>query len=66
MIDEKMARINALAALAKSRPLTDAELAEQKALREEYIAGFRNSLTQQLDNVYFVDEAGQREKLKKR
>jgi len=66
MTDEKIARINALAALAKSRPLTDQELAEQKALREQYIQGFRNSLEGQLDNVYFVDEDGNQEKLKKR
>ena len=44
MTDEKIARINELAKKAKAEGLTPAEQAEQKALREEYIAGFRRSL----------------------
>ena len=43
MTDEKIARINELAKKAKAEGLSEAEKAEQKALREEYIAGFRKS-----------------------
>ena len=51
MTDEKIARINELAKKSKAGELTPAEQAEQKALREEYIAGFRRSLKAQLDNT---------------
>ena len=40
----KIDRINELARIAKTRPLTEAEKAEQKALRDEYIAEFRAGL----------------------
>ena len=40
----KIDRINELGRLSKQRELTDAEKAEQKALREEYIKEFRASL----------------------
>ena len=38
---EKIARINFLARKSKTEPLSEAELAEQKALREEYLAEVR-------------------------
>ena len=40
----KVDRINELGRLAKERELTEAELAEQKALREEYLAEVRAML----------------------
>ena len=40
----KIARINELARISKERALTAEELAEQKILREEYIAGYRANL----------------------
>ena len=40
----KVDRINELGRLSKERELTEAEKAEQKALREEYIKEFRASL----------------------
>jgi len=41
----KIDRINALAAKAKTpEGLTEAELAEQKALREEYLTEYRRAL----------------------
>ena len=55
MTDEKIARINYLAKKSKTEGLTDAEKAEQKALRDEYRADFRRSLESQLKNVEFVD-----------
>ena len=58
MEKEKIERINALAKKAKAEGLTDAEKAEQKALREEYIAGFRQSLKAQLDNTVVLNPDG--------
>lgn len=58
MTDEKIARINALAKKAKTEGLTDEEKAEQKALREEYVAGFRKSLKAQLDNTVVLNPDG--------
>ena len=63
MTDEKIARINALAKKAKAEGLTDAEKEEQKALRAEYIAGFRNSLKAQLDNTVVINPDGKSYKL---
>ena len=40
----KVDRINELAKTAKTRELTDEEKAEQKALREEYLAEVRKAL----------------------
>ena len=39
----KVDRINELARISKARPLTEEEKAEQKALREEYIAEVRSA-----------------------
>ena len=58
MTDEKIARINALARKARAEGLTPEEQAEQKALREEYIAGFRRSLKAQLDNTVVLNPDG--------
>ena len=58
MTDEKITRINALAKKAKAEGLTEAEKAEQKKLREEYIAGFRSSLKAQLDNTVVLNPDG--------
>ena len=35
-------------------------------LRQEYLAAIRASLEAQLDNVYYVDDAGQEQKLKRK
>lgn len=53
-----MDRINELAKKAKGEGLTDAEKAEQKVLREEYLARFRESFKNQLNNIdiTFVDD----------
>ena len=62
MTDEKIQRINFLAKKSKAEGLTPEELEEQKTLRAEYIAGFRASLTAQLDNTVIVDPDGNRVK----
>ena len=60
----KVERINFLARKAKTEKLTEAELQEQTALREEYVAEIRMNLRAQLDNTYIVDEQGNKRKLK--
>ena len=66
MTDEKIARINELAKKAKAEGLTPAEQAEQKALRAEYIAGFRSSLKAQLDNTVVLNPDGTSYKLRQK
>ena len=63
MEQSKIDRINELARKKKAEGLTPAELEEQAALRAEYIAGFRASLTAQLDNTVIVDPEGNRTKV---
>ena len=64
MATKRLERINELAAKAKTVGLTDEEKAEQKRLREEYLAAFRKNLVQTLDNTYIVTPDGNKEKLK--
>ena len=64
MEKEKVARINELARKSKEAPLTDEELAEQKALREEYIAEIRASFGMMLDNTVIQRPDGSKEPLK--
>lgn len=60
------ARLNELARKAKETELTPDEKAEQKALREKFLVGFRRNLQAQLDNIYIVDEDGTEHKLQKK
>ena len=64
MVKEKMDRINELARLSKTRPLTDAEKQEQAALRQEYIMEIRASFGAILDNTVIERPDGTREYLK--
>ena len=61
----KLDRINELARKSKVEPLTDEEKAEQKALREEYLAEFRLSFGGILDNTVIQYPDGSRKSLKK-
>lgn len=57
MMDKaKIERINFLANKKKTEGLTDAELAEQKALREEYLENFRRNFRAQLESIEVVDQ----------
>ena len=58
MTDEKILRINALVKKSREVGLTEAEKAEQKRLREEYVASFRESLRAQLDSTVVVNPDG--------
>ena len=59
-------RINALARKSKETPLTEEELAEQAALRAEYIKEYRATLRGILENTVIQRPDGTKEKLKKR
>ena len=64
MEKEKINRINELARKQKTpEGLTDAEKAEQAALREEYIMGFRASMRGILDNTYIQYPDGTKKKV---
>ena len=54
-MDEKIARINALAHKAKAEGLTDEEKEEQ-ALRRDYIDSVKANLKSQLNTLYVLDE----------
>lgn len=59
-------RLNFLARKAKTEGLTDAEKAEQQALREEFLKGFRRNLYQTLDNTYVQRPDGTKKKLQRK
>ena len=61
-----MDRISELTALSRQRELTEEEKAERKALREEYLADWRRSTIDMLENTYIVDEKGNKRKLEKK
>lgn len=66
MMDEVIARINALARKAKTEGLTPAEIVERDKLRRIYIDSVKASLTTQLDNTYIVEPDGSKRKLGKK
>ena len=51
-------RINELYHKSKAEGLTEEEKAEQKKLREDYVAAIRGNIRSQLENVKVVDENG--------
>jgi uncharacterized protein YnzC (UPF0291/DUF896 family) len=65
-INDVIARINELAAKAKTEGLNEEELAERDKLRRIYIDSVKASLTGQLDNTYIVSPDGTKRKLEKK
>jgi len=63
MDDTLIKRINELSRKSKTEGLTEAEKAEQATLRARYIAAFRQGMMNTLDQVYIVDEKGNKKKL---
>ena len=61
-----MDRISELTALSRQRELTEEEKAERKALREEYLADWRRSTIDVLENTYVVGPDGKKRKLGKK
>lgn len=66
MEKEKIERINELARKKKSEGLTEAEQAEQAALRKEYLDGYRENLRQMLDSIVVQEKDGSRHPLQKK
>lgn len=66
MEQPKLDRINELARLAKERELTEEEIAERDTLRKEYIAEWRKSTIELLENTYIQTPDGRKHKLQKR
>ena len=57
--DEKVARINEMARKARTpEGLTEAEQAEQAALRREYVDAVKASLQSQLDHTTVIEPDG--------
>lgn len=66
MTEELLKRINFLAQKSKTEGLTEDEKEEQKNLRMQYIAEFRQGMQNTLDNVYVLDKNGQKKKIQKK
>ncbi len=66
MEKEKIERINFLSKKSKTEGLTDAEKAEQAALRKEYITEFRASFSGILDNTVIQYPDGSKENVSER
>ena len=67
MDQKKIDRINEFARRVKAgETLTAKELAERDALRKEYIASVKASLTGHLENTYLVEPDGTRHRLPKK
>lgn len=64
MEQKKIDRINELARKAKTAEgLTEEELRERTALRQEYLDSIMGNLRRELDNTWIVDENGNKRKL---
>lgn len=59
-------RINELYHKSKAEGLNDEEKAEQKKLREDYVAAIKGNIRSQLENIKVVDENGNEVDLKRR
>lgn len=65
-INEVIARINELAAKAKTAGLTAEETAERDKLRRIYIDNVKANLTGQLENTYIVYPDGTKKKVERK
>ena len=65
-MNEVIARINELAAIAKTRELTAEELTERDKLRRIYIDSVKQNLVGQLENTYIVRPDGSKTKVTKK
>lgn len=67
MDEIKIQRINELARKSKTpQGLTEQEKAEQKILRQEYIASYKRNLVSHLESIYIVDDNGNKHKVEKK
>jgi len=63
---KKIERINELARKRKAGGLTEEEAAEQAALRQEYLAGYRENMRAMLDSIVVQEADGSRHPLRKK
>ena len=66
MTPEKISRITALAHKSKAEGLTEAEKAEQQALRQEYLADVKANFRSQLNHIEIKELDGTVHKLAKK
>ena len=66
MTQELLNRINFLSKKSREEGLTEEEKKEQAELRAQYIKEFRQGVLNTLDNVYIVDENGNKKKIQKK
>ena len=55
---EKLSRLNELAKKKKEGTLTEEEMKEQQAFREEYLLTFRESMKNTIENMRVIDPNG--------
>lgn len=65
-MDKLVKRINELAKKAREMGLSDEEKSEQALLRAKYIQKFRQGMENTLNNVYIMDEKGNKKKVEKK
>lgn len=66
MDKKQIERINELARKQKAEGLCEEELAEQAALRAQYLREFRANMEAQLEMIMIENEDGEYEKLQKK
>ena len=66
MNQKELDRINELARIKKQRALTEAEAAEQAALRQEYLAEYRENMKAMLDNLIIQEPDGTKHALRQK
>lgn len=66
LTENDIKRINELSHKSKAEGLTDEEKAEQKKLREDYVAAIKGNIRSQLENIKVVDENGNEVDIKRR
>ena len=65
-MDDVIARINVLAKKAKTAGLTEEEIIERDKLRRIYIDSVKANLVGHLESTYYVDDKGNKTKLKRK
>lgn len=66
MNQEKIDRINELARKSRESKLSDAELKEQKQLRQEYIKSVKENFVKSIENITIIDADGKTRDIKKK
>ena len=65
-MEELIKRINELSKKSKTVGLTDEEREEQNTLRQRYIQAFKQGMQNTLNNVYIMDEKGNKKKIERK